>query len=233
MSLQAIHVCILLLGFSIVTFCITLAKEKNKYYIPAASFLLAQIIFIFFYTDTLLDAFSVVILTGISGLLLCIPCIKFKENKKYLLLLIINHLLAAILLSAVRKQVLIFSPSYFTSGIFLFAYIYIIAKNDELLQSLLVSVLCIVISMGFHIDYTLPFTFNIWPNEQVIINSHSKPMIIANRYFKENYPNENILTTENIHEDGQIYILITSNKKIDGYYFIYKDNKVKPFDNSM
>jgi len=218
---------------SLLFFGFSLAKEKKKHYITIATFIIANGIFVFFYTDTLEDALIVTSLISISGLLLAFPCLKFKDNDKYLGVLIVNHILAAILLSAIRKQVLIFSPSYFTSLIFIYAYIYIIAKNKELLKSLVVCVLCILLSIGLHLDYTLPFTLNIWPSEQEVITSHSKPMIAANKYFKNNYSGESIKSTEDIHEDGQIYILITTNKNLKGHYFIYKDGKVKPFDNSM
>ena len=235
MSLQPITFSFILLLFSLISFAIALSKENIKpiIYITISTLILGYGSFIVFYTDTLIDAFGMILLFSVSGLLIAIPCLLFKKNKGYMIMFVITNIGAAILLSAVKKIGLISSPSYITSLLFAFGYIYIIGRNEEFLKAVGIIVLSITFSMTLHLDYSLPFSFDFWPSSYTVITTQCKPVITATDYFKDNHSNETIKTTETIHQDGNIYVCITTGSNPKGYFFIYEDGAVKPFSNDV
>jgi len=235
MSLQPITFSFILLLFSLISFAIALSKENIKpiIYITISTLILGYGSFIVFYTDTFKEAFAMILLFSVSGLLIAIPCLLLKKNKGYMIIFIITHLGAAILLSAVKKLGLISSPSYITSLLFVFGYIYIIGRNEEFLKAVGIIVLSITFSMTLHLDYSLPFSFDFWPSSYTVITTQCKPVIAATDYFKENHSNETIKTTETIHQDGNIYVCITTRSTPKGYFFIYENGAVKPFSNEI
>lgn len=235
MNLQPITFSFIIILFSLISFAIALTKEHIKpvIYITISTFLLGYGSFIVFYTDTLIDALGMFLLFGISSLLLAIPCLLLKKKKGYMIVFIITHIVAAILLSAVRKLGLISSPSYITSLLFVFAYIYIIKRNEELLKAVVIIVVSMILSMTLHLDYSLPFTLDIWPTNDTVITTQCKPVIAATDYFKKYHSGEHIKTTETIHQDGNIYVFITTGNTPKGYFFIYEDGAVSPFSNDI
>ncbi|MBI9015104.1 MAG: hypothetical protein JEZ08_22925 [Clostridiales bacterium] len=235
MNLQPITFSFILILVSLISFGIALSKENLKpiIYITISTFLLGYGSFIVFYTDTLVDGLGMILLFGISSLLLAIPCLLLKKKRGYMIVFVATHIVAAILLSAVKKLGLISSPSYITSLLFVFAYIYIIGRNEEFLKAVVVIVLSITLSMTLHLDYSLPFTFDIWPSNDTIITTQCKPVIAATDYFKQYHNEEHIKTTETIHQDGNIYVFITTGNTPGGYFFIYEDGTVQPFSNDI
>lgn len=235
MNLHPITFSFILILFSLISFALALSKEHIKpiIYITISTFLLGYGSFIAFYTDTIIDALGMTLLFGLSCLLLAIPCLLLRKKKSYLIMFIITHMVAAILLSAVRKLGLISSPSYITSLLFVFAYIYIIGRNEEFLKAVVIIVLSITLSMILHLDYSLPSTFDIWPTHDTVITTQCKPVIAATDYFKINHSGEHIKTTETIHQDGNIYVFITTSTNPEGYFFIYEDDAVSPFSNDI
>jgi len=235
MNLQPITFSFILILLSLISFAMALSKENIKpiIYITISTFILGYGSFIVFYTDTLKDALAMTLLFSISALLIAIPCLLLKKNKGYMIMFIITHIAAAILLSAVKKIGLISSPSYITSLLFVFAYIYIIGRNEEFLKAVVIIVLSITFSMTLHIDYSLPFSFDFWPSSSTVITTQCKPVIAATDYFRKNHNNETIKTTETIHQDGNIYICIKTGSTPEGYFFIYENGAVKPFSNDV
>ncbi len=235
MNIQPITFSFILILLSLISFAIALSKEnvKPNIYITIFTFLLGYGSFIVFYTDTLIDALGMFLLFGISSILLAIPCLLLKREKGYMIMFIVTHIVAAILLSAVKKLGLISSPSYITSLLFVFAYIYIIGRNEEFLKAVVIIVFSITLSMTLHLDYSLPSSFDIWPTNDTVITTQCKPVIAATDYFKVNHNDEHIKTTETIHQDGNIYVFITTGNTPEGYFFIYEDGAVQPFSNDI
>jgi|LGOV01.1.fsa_nt_gb hypothetical protein len=220
---------------ALITFAIALAKNnKNLSKLTVLLAVLGYSSFIYFYTDTLFDAVSVAVLILTTFAIMVIPCYRISKGKSYVLIYILSHFIAVILMSGIKRQMLIYSPSHITFLIMIFAYIYMIAKNNELLKTLSFTVISIILSFAINIDYTLPNEFVLYPSTEVVLTTQSKPIIAAYDTFKKDHPSNTITYSEEIHKDDHIYVYFEfdSNKQNNLYYH-YENGRAQLFDNTQ
>lgn len=188
--------------------------------------------FIAFYTDTLFDAVLIAGLFIIGFLIMWIPCWLKKNDKGYLFVFIFCHLVTAILLSTIKKHALLDSPSYITSTVFLFSYLYLLTRNLVPMKAIWTIILAVAISLGIHLDYTFPNQLSFWPDKETVLCHRSKATLLATETFKRDHPDEYITYTETTYDSG-IYVYIVGSINQNEYFYKYDRGRVEAFDNTM
>jgi len=235
---QPIVICTVLLIIGLYLFNkYLIKKEKNYLYTAGASVFISIILFLVQYTDTWIDALTVILILVLSGLLMLIPCyMVYKEKKYYKLVYIITHSIAFILLAGIRTVILISNPYYYVICFMVFTSLYVFRNTEDKIRAFAMVGILLLLRFLVTFDYYPPFNFehrmafkSFSSDTEELNRTQSKPVIQGVDYFETHYPKERISSVRSIPRDDEIIVLVTYDYGHQNHRLIYKDNNIREY----